>query len=130
MRLRQLTATPVSHALGEKLAVLGQSRAAACGLLRCLGRRGRLGRAAVTGIARDVRLPIREFAVDILRHEDHVPRDFLGMLIVAREIALHMTEVALHAERNRERSHGGNQILVGREDLQILGRRMLPERRD
>jgi hypothetical protein len=79
-------------------------------------------------IASNVHLPIREFGIDVFRHCDHKPSDFLGMLFVARIVGRYVTEVALLPQRNRERSHGRNQILVSRQQLQILRRRMLPER--
>ena len=66
----------------------------------------------MAGVASHMRLPIREFGIDVLRHGDHVPRDLLSMLFVARKVALHVTEVALLPQRNRERSHGRDQILV------------------
>ena len=78
-------------------------------------------------VAGNVRLPIREIRIDVLSHGDHMPGDLLVMLFVAREVPLHMTEIALLPQRSRERAHGRNQILVGREQLQILRRRMLRE---
>ncbi len=52
----------------------------------------------MAGVASHMRLAVREFRIDILRHVDHVARDFLRMLFVARKIALHVAEVALHAQ--------------------------------
>ena len=64
-------------------------------LLRRFRSHSRLRRAPMAGVASYMRLPIREFGVDVLRHGDHVPRDLLVMLFVACEIALYVTEVAL-----------------------------------
>jgi hypothetical protein len=75
-----------------------------------------------------MRLPIGEFGIDVLRHRDHMPRDFLIMLFVAREVSLHVTEVALLPQRDGKRTHGRDQILVRGQQLQILRCRMLPER--
>lgn len=72
-----------------------------------------------------MRFPIREFGIDVLRHGDHMPRDLFRMLFVARKIALYVAEVAFLPERYGERAHGRNQILVCRQQLQILRRRML-----
>ena len=67
-----------------------------CQLLRRFsGRRRRLRSSPMAGIASHMRLPIREFGIDVLRHGDHMPRDLFGMLFVTRKVALHVTEVAL-----------------------------------
>jgi hypothetical protein len=72
-----------------------------------------------------MRLPIRELAIDVFGHGDHVSRDLFVMFFVAREIALHVTEVTFNSQCSRERPHSRDQILIGRQQLQILRRRML-----
>ena len=79
-------------------------------------------------VASNMRLSIREFAIDVFRHRDHESRDLLSVFFVAREVSIHMTEVALLPQRNGERSHGRDQSLVRGQQLQILRRRMLRER--
>lgn len=48
---------------------------------------------------------IGELLIDVLRHFDHVPGGRLGGLLVAREIALHVAEVASLTESDREGAH-------------------------
>src|SRR5690348_530122 len=66
-------------------------------LWRGLGLRGglRLGFPSMAGVASDVHLAVREIAgVDLLRHYDHVARDFLFRILIADEIALHVAIAA------------------------------------
>src|ERR1019366_10773005 len=54
---------------------------------------------AMAGVAGDVLLAVGELSVDVLRQDDHLARDvFLGVLVTGK-IAFHVTELALHGER-------------------------------
>jgi hypothetical protein len=95
-------------------------------LLRGSGRRfhRRFGGAPVAGVARHVTLSIRELTVDLARHGQHHARRFLFGVIVTGEIALHVAEGALNAERGAERTHGHLELFgsVTGQNLQILRR--------
>ena len=78
----------------------------------------------MAGVAGDVLLAVGKLRVDVLRQDDHSTRDVLFRVLVTGKIALDVTELALHAEREPVGLHGGPD--VRRRDLQqfqILGRR-------
>jgi hypothetical protein len=56
-------------------------------------------------ITSHVHLAVRKIRIDIRRHRDHVPRDFLLRVIVTSEIPLHVAMIALHAESGRIGAH-------------------------
>src|ERR1039457_4869599 len=65
---------------------------------------------AMAGVAGDVLLAVGELSVDVLRQDDHLARDvFLGVLVTGK-IAFHVTELALHGERESVGLHGSPDI--------------------
>jgi hypothetical protein len=66
-------------------------------------------------------LAVRKLGVNLVGHEQHFPRGLLVRVIVARKIAFHMAEVALHTKRRLKRLHDSHQVLWV-QDLQVLGR--------
>src|SRR6202042_73360 len=79
----------------------------------------RLLGAPMTRVTSHVHLAVRELAIDIPRQHDHFPRDILGWLLVAGEVACHMAEVALLAQRDPER-HPGRPKFGGVQQFQVL----------
>ena len=75
-------------------------------------RRGhlRLLVSAMAGVAGDVLLAVGELRVDVLRQDDHSTRDVLFRVLVTGKIALDVTELALHAEREPVGLHGGPDV--------------------
>src|SRR4051794_10273783 len=72
-------------------------------------------------VTANVGLPVGELGIDVVNHLDHLAgHEFLGIL-VARVIALHVAEVALHAERTTHRAHHRSYLLLF-EDLEVLMR--------
>ena len=67
----------------------------------------------MTGEASDVHLAIRKVRIDVSRHRDHVPRDFLLRIVIAREVTLHMAMFALHAEAGGIGAHDRNHFGSG-----------------
>ena len=63
-------------------------------------------------------------AVDLVSHGEHFARDILVWIFIAREIALHVAERALHPQSGAERPHRRHD-LVRLQNLQILRRRLL-----
>ena len=78
----------------------------------------------MAGIATHVKFAVRELAIDFMGHLQHVARGGFVVLVVAGEIALYVTEIAFHSERDGEGAHGRHYILR-LEDLQILRRGVL-----
>src|SRR5579872_1348446 len=78
----------------------------------------------MAGVASDVHLAIREILVDVHGHLDHVPGGFLFRIVVAGEIALDMTVVALHAQPGRESPHDRADFarVLDLQNLEILRR--------
>jgi len=75
----------------------------------------------MAGVAAYVVFAVRKLGVDFALHHDHLARDVLVRILVACEIAWHVAEDALNAERRAESSHHGAN--VGRlQQLEILWR--------
>src|SRR5580700_6218759 len=90
-------------------------------------RRGfRLRLTAMACITRHAQLALGKIPIDLLRHRDHVARDFLFRIFVARVISLHVAIDALHAEPDSERTHDLPDFRASRrklEHLQVGGNR-------
>ena len=71
-------------------------------------------RAAMARFAGDLLAPVKSFLVDHRGHRHHFARGLLGTLIVRREIALHVAERAIHAQRCRDELHRRLQLIGGR----------------
>lgn len=65
----------------------------------------RLFRTTMARVASHMLFPIRKLRIDLAHHDDHVPRDFLLRVLIAREIALHVAISTLHAETGAKRGH-------------------------
>ena len=76
-------------------------------------------------IATDVAFPVGELHVDFARHRKHHARGSLHGIVVASEIALHMAESALDAQRRTEGPHSVDELrpALTLQDLKVLGRR-------
>ena len=77
----------------------------------------------MTRVASDVVLTvIGKMRANLHAHRDHIPRNFLFRILVAGEIPLHMTVIALHPERDGKRAHRGYELLPGQvlQYLEIL----------
>lgn len=81
--------------------------------------------APVASIASDVALSIRKLRIDVARHHQHHARGFLLGVIVTGEIALHVAERTLNAERSAERTHRHDYLFstFAGENFQIFWRR-------
>ena len=71
-------------------------------------------RASMARFAGDLLAPVKSFLVDHGRHRHHFARGLLGAFIVGREIALHVAERAIHAERSRDELHRRLELVGGR----------------
>jgi len=78
------------------------------------------GAAAVAGKAPDVGLTVGEFAVDVRSHLDHHASHQLFVLVVTCEVALDVAEIASHAQRSGESTHGRDEVRTRFEDLEVL----------
>src|SRR3982751_6370722 len=76
---------------------------------------------AMAGVTANVGLPVGELGVDVVYHLNHLAGHELLGILVARIVALHVAEVALHAERTTHSAHHRAHLILF-EDFEILVR--------
>src|SRR5271156_3692758 len=74
-------------------------------------RRHRIGTATVAGVASHLAMALEVLLINGEHHLHHFPRHQLRLLVVLLERALHMTKLALHAERSGNELHRRNQLI-------------------
>src|SRR5208282_1294605 len=79
----------------------------------------RLERASVAGVTGHFAISSETVLVDAQHHSHHVPRDLFRLFVILVKMLRHMAVAALHAERGRDESHGGDQ-LIGPNTLEHL----------
>src|SRR5215831_7525328 len=71
---------------------------------------------------RHVLFTVRELGIDLTRHDDHHSRGLFVLFLIAGEIALHVTMIALDPQSDAERAHHRADVFR-LEQLEILRRR-------
>jgi hypothetical protein len=73
-------------------------------------------------VARDMYFAIGKLGVDVVHHLDHEARGGLLWVFVAGEIRYHVAEatVLTKTKRGGVGTHGGNEIVIRRQNLQVL----------